>query len=1153
MSASAEPARGWRSFPVRRPVGVLMVFLALIVFGVFSLRLLPLNLMPDIAYPKLTVRTEYPGAAPVEVELNVSRALEDVLGVVGGVVRIESVSRAGYSDVMLEFAWSTDMDQANQDVLEVLDAVRPALPDDVEDPLILRYDPTLDPVLTVSLRGEDAKFGGEAGLKLLRRLADRDLRRALEPLPGVAALKVKGGLEEEIEVDVDETQLRRMGLGIENLVARLEAENVNLAGGTLQDGRSRFLVRTVNEFLDIEDIGDVVVKSGAREVRLRDIATIRAGYKDREVITRIDGVEAVEVEVFKEADANIVDMAARVRELLETTTGPEMKRRYGVRVEVSSDRSRFIESSLAEVRQTAVIGGALAIGVLLLFLRDLRSTVIVAISIPVSVSMTFAPLQLAGVSLNIMSLGGLALGIGMLVDNSIVVLESIYRCREEGDEIVTATLRGTREVGGAVTASTLTSVAVFFPMVFVEGVAGQMFGDLGLAVVFSLLASLVVALFLIPMLASRGVDGHLVDAPVGSLGSAFAGLATRWASVETFQGSIGMLRAERWRWVGLPYVIVRLLVSLVAEAVAKLVALIALGVMFVVVAGGRGIARLIRPVATVLLGTLGGTGTRWAAAYPALLGWSLRHPWSVALVSTLAFGLAGIGALRLDTELIPELHQSEFTADLTFPVGMPLLATDGRVAPIEQEVRQRVPHLEHVTAILGSETDSADATTQGQHTARLRLTLDHDGVLAPDAREAAALRSLRGLLVAQPDLQVDIRRPVLFSFKAPIEVEIRGYDLGPLAEATDEVKRTLERLPGLRDVRGTIRPGSPELQIHYDRDAIARYGLELRAVAERVRDKILGQDATELNRRDRKIPIRVRLAGIEEASLPELRALVINPGGGRPLPLGAVATIEQGRGPNEIRRIDQQRVGVVTANLEGESLGTAVSAIAEALSERPLGPGIDIAITGQSAEWDRSAESLVLALSLSIFLVYVIMASQFESLVYPLIILISIPLAFVGVVAALWLLAEPMSVVVLLGIIMLVGVVVNNAIVLVDYIGTLKARGMATDDALLKAGQVRLRPIFMTSLTTVLGLMPMALGLGDGAEIRRPMAITVIAGLSVSTLLTLVVIPVLYAAFDRLRRGGPRRALASRLDEERRAVRPEQLAPESAASETGGV
>ncbi len=1166
------------AFTASRPVAVAMVFLAVLVFGGFSAQMLPLSLMPDISYPKLTVRTDYEGAAPAEVENNVSRPLEEVLGVVTGVTRIESVSRAGYSDVILEFGWDTDMDDANQDVLEILDQVTPSLPDGVDQPLILRYDPTLDPVLTLSLEGSGERYEGEGGLGRLRRVADQEVRRLLEPVEGVAAVRIKGGLEEQISVELDEGQLRRTGVGIDTVIARLSAENINLAGGQLEDGRTRYLVRTVNEFRDLADIGEIVItRQGDRDVRLRDLASVRAGHKDRDVITRVDGNEAVEVEVYKEADANIVEMAARVRERIEGRLGPRLQEQHEASITISSDRSTFIESSIAEVRNTALFGGVLAVGVLFFFLRDLRSTAIVAVSIPVSILITFAPLSLAGVSLNIMSLGGLALGIGMLVDNSIVVLESIHRCRQEGDGLVRATLRGVAEVGGAVFAATLTSIAVFFPMVFVEGVAGQMFGDLGLAVVFSLLASLAVALFLIPMLASRrfGTDaGGPSQAPGSGPIRALGRSWTQWTSVRELLEALrdtkaGMQRRKAgpivWRLLALPYVLLRFVLHLIFELLGKLLLTVLLPIAALLVFVAWVAGKIFGVLAWVPLRVFGAAISAVEDAYPSVIRWSLRNRVIVYLFGLGSLGFVGWGAAQLDTELIPAMHQGEFTAELTLPVGTPLTSTDETVRPLEGVVAETTPHLATLTTSIGSEQDQSEGQ-RGEHTARMRVTLEDEGAtdlwarlgLGGNARARAAaiedeaLSAVRAAVSGVPDLEVNISRPVLFSFKTPVEVEIRGFNLDDLGVATRAVEERLSTIPGLRDVKGSIQPGSPEIHIRYDRDELARRGLDIRAVAERVRDEVQGAEATKFNRVDRKIPVQVRLSGIRDASLEDLRDLVVNPGGLRPVSLAAVAELEISRGPNEIRRIGQQRVGLVTANVEGIGLGTASEAIDEAMDAVELPASVTPVVTGQSEEWETSSRSLVLALGLSVFLVYVIMASQFESLAYPLLILFTIPLAFVGVVAAALVLDMPLSVVVFLGAIMLAGIVVNNAIVLVDYVGKLKQRGYSTPEALEIAGKVRLRPILMTTLTTVLGLLPMALGLGDGAEIRTPMAITVISGLGFSTLLTLIVIPTLYAGVDRFGRAGPSLSSAQRLEAELALLRPEQLRAETLEDPAGG-
>jgi HAE1 family hydrophobic/amphiphilic exporter-1 len=1028
-------------FVITRPVAVTMVFLATLVFGWFSLQLLPVNLMPEISYPQLTVRAEYAGAAPAEVENDVARPLEEALGVVTGVTRISSISTAGYCDVVLEFAWGTDMDEANQDVLEKLDIVDPLLPDDVKQPLILRYDPNLDPVLVLSLSGEGAAFEGIAGLKQLRRIADRDIKRLIEPLDGVAAVKVKGGLEEEVLVELDEDALRRTNVALSAISQRLAAENINLAGGTMREGTTRYLVRTVNEFRDLDDIANTVVLSReGREVRLRDVAKVSSGYKDREVVTRVDGAEAVQVEIYKEADANIVDMATRVRQRLDGAGGrgsppglvERMQREYGVRLDVVSDRSLFINSSIQEVLSTALFGGLLAVLVLFLFLRDLKPTLIVGLSIPVSVIVTFAPLKLAGVSLNVMSLGGLALGIGMLVDNSIVVLESIQRCVDEGDTPLRAVVRGTSEVGSAVISSTLTTVAVFFPMVFVEGVAGQMFGDLGLTIVFSLLASLAVAMSLIPMLSARSFKPEVVE---GRFITALVQHWTAWGSVSELVASAKAARWWTWLLV-LPALwrLVRFALHLAFELVGKLVWTLFVIVARVVLAVGLVGFRIIGvAVSPVLAGFSAGIDVL-GAAYRYVIRASLRGAVVVYLLVVGAGASLVILAPQLDTELIPEMHQGEFTVEMKFPVGTPLGANEAVLAPLERELREEIPRLRATVVTLGTEKDDTEAGEKGEHVAKLAVALyagggqveaarrrsasgapasgapasgapaARDGSTAGDGIQATgsetdavpslpavttelaeeeAFAVVRRVLDGVPDLDYTISRPALFSFKTPVEVEVRGYELEDLAKATALVAEAIEHVPGLRDIESSIQPGSPEIQIIYDRDALTKLGLDIRVVAELVRDKVQGYEATKFNRRDRKIPVRVRLAEIREAGVEELRQLVVNPGGARPIPLEAVADVRLGRGPNEIRRISQQRVGLVTASVEGIGLGSASERIREAVDALELPEGTSAVITGQSEEWETSSRSLWIALALSVFLVYVIMASQFENLVQP--------------------------------------------------------------------------------------------------------------------------------------------------------------------------
>jgi len=1146
MADVTPPPDPPRAFIVDRPVAILMLFLAAVVFGYFSYGRLPVTLMPELSYPTLTVRTEYPGAAPEEVENDITRPVEEALGVIGGLRRLSSVSRAGVSDVVLEFTWGTEMSDAIQDTLEKLDLV--FLPDEAERPLILRFDPSLDPVMELSLSGAGEAFEGEQGLRRLRRLAELQVKRALEPIKGVAAARVRGGLEEEIHVLLDADALRRTGLSVADVIRRLAEENINVAGGTLTEGRTEYMVRTLNEYLDLEQMGDTIVAiEEDRQIRLRDLGDIRWSNKERQIVTHTDGRPSVQIEIFKEADANIVALAERVRERLgdfdpsraeaepaapppagppgrgrpgpprPTGLAEELYRAEGAVLQVVADRSVFIKSSIDEVRNTAILGGLLAVIVLFLFLRNARSTAIIAVSIPISLLVTFAPLNMLGVSLNIMSLGGLALGIGMLVDSSIVVLESIFRCREEGDDLVAAAVRGTHEVRMAVVASTLTSIAVFFPMVFVEGVAGQAFGDLGLAVVISLLASLVVALFFIPMLASRRGAETGASISMRDLLPTRA-LRSSWADLRSLHG---------WRWVLLPWLLLRTPVAFVLETIVSLFAVVA----FVAAAAVRWVVRPVgeflsrRVLAWPLALVAGGLErlTRW---YGSVVQRAVARPTAVVLLAIALLAVTAWLAVGLDSELLPEVHQGEFTLEVQLPVGTPLERTETVLSPVEDAILAERQHIEALLVTFGFDPVTSQRSDEGEHTARFKVILD-----TSDPRvERQVIDRLRGRIQDLPDVEARVVRPVLFSFRTPIEVEVHGENLIELRQTAERVRQVMAALPELADVETTQRVGAPEVQIRYDRDQLARYGLNIQQVASEVRDAIKGNEATLYNLGDRRIPIVVRFQEADRRQVADVRDFVVNPSGERPIQLSAVADIELAEGPSEVRRVDGRRVALVTANLGRGSLGEAVAAVERALRRDIEWPAdMTFYVAGQNQEWQRSRSSLLLALALSVFLVYVIMAAQFESLVQPLVIMLTIPLAFLGTVLALRLLDISLSVVVFLGMIMLAGIVVNNAIVLIDYINTLRGRGMERAEAVVLAGTVRLRPILMTTATTVLGLTPMALGLGDGAEIRTPMAIAVIGGLLVSTVLTLIIIPGVYVVLDGLRDRilGPRRSVTT--------------------------
>jgi HAE1 family hydrophobic/amphiphilic exporter-1 len=1057
----------------RRPVTVFIFAVAAVVFGLVSLGRLATDLLPDITYPSLTVRTGYDGAAPIEIESLITRPVENASGVVNGVVRVTSSSRADISEVTLEFGWGTDMDLAGLEVRERLDVLD--LPDDADRPILLRYDPSLDPIVRVGVSGED-------DLIRLRLLAEEEIKRSLERLEGVAGVVVSGGLEEEIQVELDERQMANLGLNANQVLQRLAQENVNLTGGRLVEGQSEYLVRTINEILSAEDLEEVVIASDQGAiVRLRDMGRVRRGHKEREIITRIDGRESVEVAIYKEGGTNTVT----VSDAVETGVAAlgESLRKIDPRLELSliTDQARYIRQSVNEVLKTAAYGGVLAILVLYFFLRSWKTTFIIGAAIPISVIATFFLMYSTDISLNIMSLGGLTLGIGLLVDNAIVVLESVQRQRDNGLGDVEAAIAGASQVGRAVVASTMTTVCVFLPIVFVEGVAGQLFGDQAMTVTFSLVVSLIVALTVIPMLASRRFapaapsPGEVADLeertarPRGISRRALGGLVKGvfW---------VGVLAARAVRWLR----------DAVEWLVDKILAL---------------------PLALFERGFAG-----LAAAYSRVLEGALAHP-----LKTLALAVVALlGSLmlypQLGSELVPEMVQGEFFVDLELPPGTRLDVTQRRLAELER-FASALDGVAMAYALVGSSNEQGGVAGErrenlGQLTIRLEPPVDRE-------REEALMRRLREPLEAQEDLEYRFGRPSYFSSRTPIELEIRGYNLEILARLGEDVTSRLRGIDGLSDVKASTEGGNPELQVRFDRERLAALGLSQSDLAEGLRSKVQGSIATDIQREDRTIDIRLRAAESYRDSVDDLLELTVDQRGKTAIPLSAVATVERIEGPAEIRRSEGDRVALVTANLVGRDLGSVTRDIEAAMQDVTMPAGFDWQMGGQQEEMETSFDSMRMAILLAIFLVYLVMASQFESLVHPLVILCSVPFSLIGVLVVLFLGGVAVSIVVLIGLILLIGIVVNNAIILVDYTNGLRKEGVAKLEALRRAGRVRLRPILMTTATTVLGLLPMALGLGEGAELRTPMAWTVIGGLVTSTLLTLVIVPAAYSLVDR--------------------------------------
>ena len=1069
---------------IARPVTVAMATLAVALFGGLSLDRLGLNLLPELAYPTLTVRTDFEGAAPAEVEEQVTRRLEERVGVINGLRRMHSVSAAERSDVVLEFAWGTDMTNAAVEVREKLDLAQ--LPLEIERPSILRLNPNLDPIAraAIVLRSRDdgaevEPSAGEAGgreaaasrigeLQELRRFAEDVVKKRLDPVLGVAAVLVSGGYEDEIAVNVDQERLSQLDMSVQALGQRLQAANINLSGGRLTDRGQEFLVRTMNEFETVDDIADMIVfQQEGRILRLKDVADVFESQKERDSIMRVDGQEAIEIAMYKEGDANTVAVAAAIGERM-AEIAEELPPNYEL-VKIY-DQAEFISAAIDEVQAAAIIGALFAVIVLYLFLKDVRSTLIVTATIPVSVLATFVLMDVFDITLNIMSLGGIALAVGMLMDNAIVVLENIARHRDSlrndpRRTLADAARLGTSEVGGAVLASTLTTIAVFLPLAFVVGIAGQLFRDQALTVTFALLASLVLAFTLIPMLAA-------IEPRTGVATAHEAGARRGWR---------------------------RLAMAPVRATVRGGVLLFRLG--------SRAVAMLLRPVEWVFDQVY----ERTFAAYDALLRGALRFRSLTLVIAFAALGGAAALAPGLPLELIPPLSQGEFRVDMELEPGTRLELTDGVLADVQEQLLA-YPIVERTYSVAGTGGKlDASATRGGEQVGELSVVL-FDGTNPAD--EALIMSLARQVVATVPGAQFKVDRPQLFTFATPLEVEVTGNDLAAIEAVATRLVAAMTASPSFSDVESSIRPGYPELQVEFDQERTAAAGLFVPEVANRVVRKIRGDVPTKFTWRDKRVDIRVRLAEAERNSLADVENLLVD-AGDRQIRLSALADITVATGPADIQRIGQKRVAVVSAHVEHGDLALGGEEALRLLADIAQPRNVSSRISGQAEEMDASFQSLQLALLLALILVYLVMASLFESLLHPFVIMFTAPLAAIGAVVAIYLVGISVSVVVFIGAILLIGIVVNNAIVLVDRVNRLRLGGLDRRTAVITGARQRFRPIIMTTATTVLGLLPMAIGLGEAAELRTPMAITVIGGLLGATLLTLVVIPVVYDLVDR--------------------------------------
>lgn len=1064
---------------IKRPVTIWMFVLAVMLFGLVSLSRLAVNLLPDLSYPTLTVRTDYEGAAPQEVEMLISKPIEEAVGIVKNVRQVHSISKAGQSDVVLEFNWGTDMDMASLNVREKLDIIQ--LPLDIKKPVLLRFNPSLDPIMRFALTNDSETMD----LKQVRIFAEEQIKRNLESTSGVASVQVGGGLEQEIHVEIDQFKLNHHQITLQHVLQRLREENINMAGGRVKDTSQDYFVRTINQFKNLDEIRNLIIKQNQLNiVRLSDIATVTDSHKERDSITQINGKESIEIALYKEGDANSVKVSQLVMNQLKPINKnlPE-----GLKIEAVYNQANFIESAVNEVKSAGVIGGLLAMFVLFLFLRNSWTTFIVSLSIPVSVIATFNFMNANGISLNIMSLGGIALAIGLLVDSAIVVLENIARHKEQGKAPKLAALLGTKEVATAVTASTLTTMAVFFPLAFVEGIAGQLFSDQAMAITFALLASLMVSLTLIPMLASREKRETKMVPEVAPREK--AGKPTKRLSLIFWYATWPVRAIFKGAFYYLPLLVVTFF-KIVIRALIKTAS-----VLFVPIAAGFNFVYDFI-----------------ASAYNNSLNKVLNTPvTAIVIIVLMSVGSIPL-AKKLGSELLPPMAQGEFYVDVLMPTGTKLNVTQQTLTELSQHIRQMEP-VEKTYSVIGTGSlMNASPGQSGDNWGRLNVVLTK-GATKQD--EFVVIESLREKMAGMPGFTSKIDRPQLLTFKAPIQVVLASYELDTLASVSDRLTEAFGSSPLLTDINPSLKSGNPEISLDFNHTRLAQLGLTAATVSDVVATQVGGKVATKLSVGDRKVDILVRTEESRRDSINALSQLIINPDANQAVTLEDVADITVTTGPSEINRLQQERVAIIDINVLTDDLSTAVKEVENIITQNQVPLNVTWSIDGQNEDMEVSFNSLIFALALAVFMVYIVMASQFESLLHPLLILFTVPLAGAGSIYGLYLTGTNLSVVVFIGLIMLAGIVVNNAIVLIDRINQLREQGEEKIAAIKASAQSRLRPIVMTTLTTTLGLLPLVIGTGDGAEMRTPMALTVIFGLIYATVLTLIFIPCLYALLDQ--------------------------------------
>jgi len=1025
-------------FAVKRPVTVLMGVITILILGIVSIMDLSIDLLPNMNIPVAVVSTTYPNVGPEEVEKLITKPLEQAIETTPNIKTVTSTTVEGNSIIIAQFNDSTDMDFAALDMREKVDMVKGFLPDGAGEPMVLKIDPSAQSVMSISVTGKK-------DLEQLQAFVEDNIQPKLERIAGVASADISGGLQKQVLISLNQEKLEGYGLSIDYISQILMAENLNAPGGNVNKGNKKLLVRTMGEFTSVDEIEStpIPLKTGG-VVLLKDIATVSLTNKDIESLAITNGKNGVSISIQKQSDANTVSVSGKVNDELE-----KLKAKYPeVKIDVLIDQADYINSSISNVSGSAVIGGALAILILFLFLGNIKSTFIIGTAIPVSIVATFVLLYFAKITLNLMTLGGLALGVGMLVDNSVVVLENIYTYIQDGHDKKEAAIKGTGEVGISVIASTLTTVVVFLPIALTSGMVGQIFRDFALTIVFSLATSLVVSLSFTPMLASKILhEEEIVN------------------NEELLSHRKGVFK-----------------LSSIFNA-------------------------MFHKIET---------------KYKNILEWSLKNRKKTVALGLVVSLLSTATLATVGAEFFPASDQGQISITAELPAGASIEETS-EIATLIQEKAEKIEEIDTIFTQIGG---SGMSIIMGGGANTANITVQLKSLKERDRSDKAIADQLRGETKDIPGAKISYQTASMSMggmSGAPISIEIKGDDLEVLKNLGEKFKAEVSKVEGTREVKTSMGEGKPEVRIKLNRKIASQYGLTAAQISSQVSSTIKGKTATSFKLEGDEIDVVVKGDDIFKQSINNLQNIMITTGIGTNIPLNLVADVAIERGPTSINRAEQARLVTVTSQIFERDLNSVVKDVEAKISTLELPEGYSYNMGGENEEMMEAFGQLAVALLLAIALVYMILASQFESLLNPFIIMFSVPLAVAGGALGLALTRRTISVISFIGVIMLAGIVVNNAIVLIDYIGIRRGWGEDRTEAILNSGPRRLRPILMTTLTTVLGLIPMALGIGDGAEMQAPLATVVIGGLMYSTVLTLVYIPVVYSLFDDLRTKGIRR------------------------------